>query len=565
MKEVSAVRDDFLRNHVDSKYWGMLLSTEKYYIGDSKEYLSSIVLDEDIGKLKFGEAAAIFAGTGSGKTTTLKGIIKLCSEQGKTVVFLTNRKACKIQFLCSYHNKKFLPEIVERISPPENIHILTYQEFVLNRKLHNLKNVVFLFDEIHSPVEDSTFSTYGQRVLDYIKSHLDDTIRIYLTGTDDEIIDYISSMERVSTANKRIELHVDENTDVDLLCRISDSSNSRIKIVYLMNNDWNYLDFKFYNPHDEEVLFDRIKRYNEEDIKCFVYVNDIEKVKKLQENLGDAIHVYSSEDKRAEITQIAYNESFDSDSLIATKVMENGVSLTDSDIKVVVAETWDFTEMIQVIGRIRVKRSNPQTITVYIPNYSISDIGIELSKIYFQLERARKLTRDPDSTMETNPSNPFVYYSASEKKLMVNKLGIERLERLNTFLKELKDEMCDNKYAFVQKVLNLFDNHDDITDQMFIGYDKEIAFSGSVKEDFEEFTKSDQGKEAYNKLKKTIVNANEETQGYKQVLKETMQVSTVNEVLKFAGIEKVLSPSREFFDVKESIDLEKEESNNDLL
>jgi hypothetical protein len=148
---------------------------------------------------------------------------------------------------------------------------------------------------------------------------------------------------------------------------------------------------------------------------------------------------------------------------------------------------------------------------------------------------------------------------------MVNKLGIERLERLNTFLKELKDEMCDNKYAFVQKVLNLFDNHDDITDQMFIGYDKEIAFSGSVKEAFEEFTKSDQGKEAYNKLKKTIVNANEETQGYKQVLKETMQVSTVNEVLKFAGIEKVLSPSREFFDVKESIDLEKEESNNDLL
>ena len=76
--------------------------TTGYTIGDSKEYLASIINGKDVSNLKDGESICIFAPTGSGKTKAIEQLALNVSKDEK-VFILTNRKACKIQLLSLIH------------------------------------------------------------------------------------------------------------------------------------------------------------------------------------------------------------------------------------------------------------------------------------------------------------------------------------------------------------------------------------------------------------------------------------------------------------------------------
>lgn len=46
-------------------------------------------------------------------------------------------------------------------------------------------------DECHCFAEDSTFSVYPQQMINFLKGNLDNTKRIYLTATPDDILPII--------------------------------------------------------------------------------------------------------------------------------------------------------------------------------------------------------------------------------------------------------------------------------------------------------------------------------------------------------------------------------------
>ncbi len=110
----------------------------------------------------------------------------------------------------------------------------------------------------------------------------------------------------------------------------------------------------------------------------------------LQEVLGNTQHIYSDEDKRAEIAEIAQNEKFSDRNLITTKVAENGVSLHDDELNLIVVETLDPITLKQVIGRARVNRKNPREITVLIPDYSMTDIGNAIASAEQQMKNGQR-------------------------------------------------------------------------------------------------------------------------------------------------------------------------------
>ena len=166
---------------------------------------------------------------------------------------------------------------------------------------------------------------------------------------------------------------------------------TRLKMVYSMESNWNYINFKLYTPDDTKELADYIKRENEQGTKSLIYVNDISKGKVLQEVLGNTQHIYSDEDKRAEIAEIAQNERFSDRNLITTKVAENGVSLHDDELNLIVVETLDPITLKQVIGRARVNRKNPREITVLIPDYSMTDIGNAIASAEQQMRMVKEV------------------------------------------------------------------------------------------------------------------------------------------------------------------------------
>lgn len=534
-------------NRIKPEYRMICFTADNYRVGEKNEYLSSIVSSNDIAKLNSGESALFLAPTGTGKTRVVQSIIKSFSNKYK-VFFLTNRIACVIQFLKdlleSEGIKDIPPEIIERVKVTENLEVMTYQEFALKTGKYKGREMLIILDEVHSLAEDSVFSDYGQKIVSFLRCNLDNTIRFYMTATADEILETIKDIEKLKGCDILPET-INEETPVRVIYDIDHHKFSRIKQVYLMYTDWNYIDFKFYNPNDTQKLIDFIKTANDDGIKGLIYCNDIQKGMKLKEMLGDTQQVYSDEDKKAELAKIAIQEHFDSSNLITTKVAENGLSLHDQNLGFIVAETWDLTVLQQIIGRARVDRKHPRKITVLVPDYSASDIGNFIGKVYPQLSKALAVAENPDSALEHFLENtPYVYYSAFSKKAELNEMAIITLKRQYKFLTELRAEENKEQNAYARKVLELYGFEPVVTDEMFLNYDNIRCCKECIHNAWSEYMKSDCGEEAVKILKADLKSACNETGAYSKTLDSNIQVSTVNEILRFAGVEYQLEPKR---------------------
>lgn len=399
---------------------GLSIVTE-YKLGEKDQYLSSILTVEDIDKLKWGSSIAVFSPTGAGKSWTIEKI-SLAIAKNKKVIILTNRRVCKEQLIQELSKKAGLilipSELLDNINITDNLEIMTYQQFVrISHRYHGKEFVLFL-DECHCFTEDSTFSVYPQQMINFLKGNLDNTKRIYLTATPDDILSIIWDIEALS--DKKLYPLTKDNFK-EFLRNTPVSGNTRIRRTYIMKSDWSYLNFQAYAPDKKDDLAEYINKSCSNGKKTLVFINDIEGGSDLKEQLGNCQHIYSDEDKKAELHEIAVNEKFTSEALITTKVAENGLSLHDDKLSLIVSETYDLTVLQQVIGRARVNRRNPREITVLIPDYSLSQLGSIKGKLYIQLSDFMKVAKNPDFSMQYLPQpNPCIYYDAILKRPVVN-------------------------------------------------------------------------------------------------------------------------------------------------
>jgi len=187
---------------------------------------------------------------------------------------------------------------------------------------------------------------------------------------------------------------------------------------------------------------------------------------------------------------------------------------------------------------------------VLIPDYTETDIGTFQSKIYIQLQEAISVGENPGLALEHYADSlPFVYYSSVLAKPVVNQLAIDTLRKQYEFLKNLKEEIMSDRYAFVRKVLLLYDKFDDVSDSLFLGYEKEKAFGELVNRAFEKYKLSDQSKDSFELLKKELFKANEEIGAYPKEIRETMQYDTVNQIFEFVGVKARINPKTEIYGV----------------
>ena len=489
--------------------------------------------------------------TGSGKTSA---VIKMIKHTSMPVIYVTNRKMTLCQFKKDYIKaSKGLDvpaELLDSISLGENIIAITYQELAETTYKYKGKKYLLILDEVHCLLEDANFSVYAEKIIRYLKANRDNTARIYLTATPDAVTPVIAEIECESGQEQAL-FAMDWDTNVKSVFHAYASYKTRLKMVYSMESNWNYINFKLYTPDDTKELADYIKRENEQGTKSLIYVNDISKGKVLQEVLGNTQHIYSDEDKRAEIAEIAQNERFSDRNLITTKVAENGVSLHDDELNLIVVETLDPITLKQVIGRARVNRKNPREITVLIPDYSMTDIGNAIASAEQQMKMVKEVKADPDLALEYAAKYPaLVYYDSKVKHPVVNTMAEKALAYQIAFLRGLRKDP-EKPHAFAQAVLELYGKKPVISDDMFLYYDRILDFKTKAAEAFDTYKNSEKNAECLDRLKAELKVACNSTKVYNdgKQLTSNIQISTINDILKAAGIAYEIKAKVEVFNI----------------
>ena len=521
--------------------------------GQAQEYVQSIISSQDIDKLEPSQSILIHCPTGSGKTKAITEFGHIFSKE-RQVIILTNRFICKMQLLRDLCKKFGYPDVpddmLDKMKLSPNLECMTYQELVHHGHRFQGKKMLIILDEYHCLAEDSTFSVYAQQTAEFIRRNLDNTIRIYLTATPEDAFPIVWNTEAISEATRNgFPPPLTLETEEQILFDAKYQYQTRIRHIYRIPADWSYLKFRAYRPDDRESLTKYIRTQNEAGKKSLIFINDIEAGRKIQEQLGDSQLVYSDEDKKAELREIAVQERFESDSLITTKVAENGVSLHDDKLSVIVAETCDLVSLQQIIGRARVNLRHPREVEVLIPDYSSSDLGLIEGKIYAQLREFRKAAKNPDMAMQFLPQpNPYVYYSFILKKPVYNELGEYALERQLRKIQELKAEDAEHPHAFLRRVLSIYGKDTEITDSMYINYDSIKDCKSRIINAWETYKVSLKDENDLRILKESLKSACNETGAYGKELTSNIQIDTINKILEFAGIQEKVNPGHMVYD-----------------
>lgn len=543
---VSAQAAEIAENVNDPMLTSLCLVTGSTH-GSSKEYLTSIIGTEDVDKLEYGESLCIFSPTGSGKTKAMELIVSTLSPDSHLIV-LENRCICKTQLIKDITKCKNIPEALNgKIKVKDNAEVMTYQEFTKKKHKYQGKKLVLLCDECHCFAEDATFSFYPQQMVNFLKGNLDNTKRVYMTATPSDILPILWDIEKLSD----VPLCPFDPDHLQHFFRVTpDADCTRIKHTYVMQPDWSYLKFAVYRPDKRKELAEYIQKFCAQGKKALIYINDVEAGAEMQELLGDSQHIYSSDNKKEEIRTIALQEGFDTSTLVTTKVAENGWSIHDNNLCLIVAETCDMIELQQIIGRARVGRKKPREIQVLIPDYDLSRLGSMEGKLYLQFSAFQKAADNPDFAMQyLNQPNPYICYDAILKKPLVNYIGLQQLQAQQSHIKALKTAEQEKPHAFVREVLEAYGKPTEDLEELFLDYDITKACQQRIISAWNKYKSSNCDPDALKILKEELKAACNETGAYPKELKSNIQIDTVNDILLFAGIHEVVLPEIRRFEI----------------
>ena len=84
---------------------------------------------------------------------------------------------------------------------------------------------------------------------------------------------------------------------------------------------------------------------------------------------------------------------------------------------------------------------------------------------------------------------------------------------------------------------------------MYIDYDSRVEFNSRVRAALDTFKAGQKGEDDFSILKEALKKICNETHVYGKELKTNIQISTVNDILKFAGINESIAPEPKAFKV----------------
>lgn len=315
-------------------------------------------IGEEYKKWKNGDLIIINAPTGRGKTTFItEKFLPYSSEQGKKILYLVNRKILREQIQIEIENNvnKFLtkPGLLTKITS-DVIWVCTYQEienWILQGResiLHQFDVVVY--DEAHYFYADSNFNTKTQLSFDCLWEWFTCKLQIFMSATIDNVKNFIldkKSFDQWGVNHWVITKHYFE---------------------YTLDKDYSFVDWKYFTSQTEMKKVIGAEREKE---KWLIFVDSKENGKQLYEDLkkiGKSVNYIDAEYWKDEnetecVQKITTKKRFTESILIATAVMDNGISLIDEKLRNIVIMADIEETFLQMLGR---KREDNQRVTLYL-------------------------------------------------------------------------------------------------------------------------------------------------------------------------------------------------------
>ena len=310
-------------------------------------YITEVIRD-DYKNWRMDETICITSGTGSGKTTFIIEVLgKYAEERQKSILYLCNRSQLRTQVSKKVFNAGLYGRI--RVETYQHVQQLIEQD-AFDYTLYDY----LVCDEYHYFVTDASFNEGTADLYHFIRNITGKCI-IYMSATislEDIVPDHIYSLpvdysyiHAVKVYNVRARFDI-----IDNILQQDDTS----KILVFGN---------------QKLLKDAYERYQE--IADFIG----------SKSMCRKLHFCKSPQ------EIIQDGTFKKGLLFATRVIDNGTDLTDKNLKYIMIEMTDPQEIIQCIGRRRVKEAD-DICTIYIRQYKCNEVQGIINRVESQLNAA---------------------------------------------------------------------------------------------------------------------------------------------------------------------------------
>lgn len=305
--------------------------------------------------------------TGTGKSSfVLDKLFPFAAEKNYNILYLANRSALNQQIRNAVARKLKVKEKIKKDEAtfylPESFCCLTvinYQAISLDSTALEtfLSDYAYIvFDEAHFFVEDSLFNAKTGLLLKSVLDASPDAVWIFLSATLDGSEDLLLTAADKIQPNNLIDANLNKAVFRDHC------------IVYKNNYQSAVYTPSFFRGIDD--LMPVINRTAGE--KWLIFISSIQRGKALQQRIkketGRKAVFLSSENKADKRWKtLSTEERYDEDVLITTKVLDNGVNISDKGVRHIVIPFCDQTEFMQMLGRRRTAEGERVYLYVEVP------------------------------------------------------------------------------------------------------------------------------------------------------------------------------------------------------
>lgn len=442
---------------------------------------------------KPGTIILLKAQVGSGKTTfCINDLWKHCKTNKKKLLLLVNRSALRGQLRQSILKSiglKGNANMEERgILEFEGLTVTTYQ-YLQNvfgevyelgrRKIGALAAENFDYvvaDEIHYLFCDSIFSVETGR-LRQIPRVFRKAVRVYMSATLEPVRDVIFEMEKIQDLYDECETELSRAylqfryNDISLERRTCTGMRLNKKEVLEMaatKTDYSYLTPVFYEEQSDiaELI---VKQSGEGDKgKWLVFIDTKEEGRQKKAILNShgisaafvAANGMQSDDEQ-EYERLLKFGKFETQVLLATSVIDNGVSIVDDTVTHIVLSGFEMIQAVQQAGRIRFKGKRPP-IELYICRHTIAYFTqkrfsyVKKMRVFKLFYHRNKKEIEDYFEKEGNEYVKEIAYRGSDNKWNVNMLARKALQYYIDELSENGTLIKQDSEGYIKKVLSWF-------------------------------------------------------------------------------------------------------------
>lgn len=436
-------------------------------------YITEIIKQE-YQKWNVGDCIFLEAPTGAGKTTfILKELLPFVKSLNMELLYLSNRFLLKEQIKQEIAEKQDLPAELtwlENVEEFDGITVMSYQKLQLLCQQEgyiwemNRRYQYVVCDEIHYLLEDSAFNPEIIWLVKFLKDI--SSCLICISATLGELKEWIV-WEKYGINVRYMEWFKENDffTYLMLPKQCTTIMTGIYTIIYSYAIPSHPVVKKVLYYEEQEQVIEIIKQSNQNE-KWLVFQSNKMKAKELTKKLGDSAALITAEDRENDtIAEIIHEGKFSCKVLVATKLLDNGVSLKDSQLKNIIIDTISRTEFIQMLGRKRCLNAN-DVVTLYITKKSKKTFqGYLLPEMQETYDLVEKDFASNEMIAKMLCDEKFYskvrrFFTLEKGQLVKNPLAIEYYNRQRKLVDKMITEFASDEFAFIKEQLSWIDMED---------------------------------------------------------------------------------------------------------